>query len=142
VAPLFRNRLTRPPTPAWNGADLGPDAQYAYVLLAFLSYKVAVLDQAWKALKAVTVFARPDSDRPVLLPLPDATRDLKFSVASSLVPLSLALLLVAAPAEAVEACQAKCVKACLAIAPKSEGYCKDNCAAECRPGTSQERAEE
>ena len=44
--------------------------QYIWVLVGFLSYKVAVLDQAYKALKKVTIYA-PASDRPVLKDLPD-----------------------------------------------------------------------
>ena len=55
---------------AWNAADVGPDLQYVWVLVGFLSYKVAVLDQAYKALKKVTIYA-PVSDRPVLKDLPD-----------------------------------------------------------------------
>jgi hypothetical protein len=57
---------------AWNAADVGPDLQWIWVLVGFLSYKVAVLDQGWKALKAVTLYEKP-SDRPVLKDLPDIT---------------------------------------------------------------------
>ncbi len=56
---------------AWNKADAGPDFQYVYVLLGFLSYKVAALDQAYKALKKVTLYADPAPERPVLPDLPD-----------------------------------------------------------------------
>ena len=56
---------------AWNAADVGPDLQYVWVLVGFLSYKVAVLDQAYKALKAVTIYAPQVSERPVLKDLPD-----------------------------------------------------------------------
>ncbi len=59
---------------AWNAADVGPDAQYIYVLLGFLSYKVAALDQAYKALKAVTLYAPQVAERPVLKDLPDIDR--------------------------------------------------------------------
>ena len=58
---------------AWNAADVGPDLQYIWVLLGFRSYKVAVLDQGYKALKAVTLYAPKTSDRPVLKDLPDIT---------------------------------------------------------------------
>ena len=58
---------------AWNAADVGPDLQYIYVLVGFLSYKVAVLDQGYKALKAVTLYAPKTSDRPVLRDVPDIT---------------------------------------------------------------------
>ena len=56
---------------AWNASDAGPDVQFIYVLLGFLSYKAAVLDQAYKALKRVTIFAAPPVERPVLKELPD-----------------------------------------------------------------------
>ena len=56
---------------AWNGMELGPDVQFIYVLLGFMSYKVAVLDQAYKALKAVTLYAQVDTNRPVIKDLPD-----------------------------------------------------------------------
>ncbi len=56
---------------AYNASDVGPDIQFIYVLLGFLSYKAAVLDQGYKALKAVTLYAAPASDRPVLKDLPD-----------------------------------------------------------------------
>ena len=51
---------------------MGPDLQWIWVLVGFLSYKVAVLDQGYKALKAVTLYDKP-SDRPVLKDLPDIT---------------------------------------------------------------------
>ncbi len=56
---------------AWNAADAGPDVQFIYVLLGFMSYKVAVLDQAYKALKKVTIWAEVPVERPVLKDLPD-----------------------------------------------------------------------
>ena len=43
---------------------------HMWVLVGFLSYKVAVLDQAYKALRKVTIYA-PVSDRPVLKDQPD-----------------------------------------------------------------------
>jgi hypothetical protein len=56
---------------AWNAAEAGPDVQFIYMLLGFLSYKAAVLDQAYRALKAVTIYAAPTVERPVIKDLPD-----------------------------------------------------------------------
>lgn len=59
---------------AWNDADVGPDVSYVYLLLGFLSYKVAALDQAYRALKSVTLYATP-TERPTLAELPDIDDD-------------------------------------------------------------------
>jgi hypothetical protein len=55
----------------WNDADLGPDVSFVYMLLGFLSYKVAALDQTYRALKTVTLYAAPSVERPTLAELPD-----------------------------------------------------------------------
>ena len=57
---------------AWSDAhDAAADVSYVYLLLGFLSYKVAALDQTYRALKQVTLYAAPVVERPTLADLPD-----------------------------------------------------------------------
>ena len=82
IGDVYWNALARPQllvpvalavgSTAWNDAhQAAEDVSYVYLLLGFLSYKVAALDQAYRALKQVTLYAAPVSERPILADLPD-----------------------------------------------------------------------
>ena len=147
---------------SWNAAHEG-DAQtqlrLIYVLLGFLCYKAAVIDQGVKALKAVTVYAPPASERPTLAPLPEIDpeddplvsrrpRSAATSVPSAAEGASpvgrrvAAAALVAAGFAGVSgarradarvnaSCLSDCRKECDALAPGSPEYCAESCAGAC-----------
>ena len=82
IGDVYWNALARPQllvpvalavaSTAWNDAhDAAADVSYVYLLLGFLSYKVAALDQTYRALKEVTLYAAPVVERPTLADLPD-----------------------------------------------------------------------
>jgi hypothetical protein len=82
IGDVYWNALARPQllvpvalavaSTAWNDAhDPAADVSYVYLLLGFLSYKVAALDQTYRALKQVTLYAAPVVERPTLAELPD-----------------------------------------------------------------------
>jgi hypothetical protein len=122
--------------------------QPVYLLLGFLSYKAAVLDAGWKALKAVTVYAGPDdAGRPRLAPLPDVD-DLEAAAEQeeegpgggarlSALAAALSLCVLAggitpgADAALDKGCAQRCVVECLKLAPGSKDYCEENCALAC-----------
>jgi len=157
AADVYTNALAHPQllVPVAMAAEVAawPGCQPTFMLLGFVSYKAAVLDAAYKALKAVTVYAAPDSGRPVLPELP-TLEDLEAAQAGgdevaqqprgsdagrtlSAFALAAALSLgVAQPAAA--ACLSECTKACKEIAPGSPQYCADQCALACAPPAANE----
>jgi len=124
---------------AWAQDSSHAPVRLEYLLLGFLSYKAAALNEGFQALKRVTLYAAPETDRPVLPDLP-SLEDLDDSggVRRMAAALLLSLPLLGAGAgEALAAPEASCQRTCLAecnkLAPGSGDYCTVNCAAACDP---------